>query len=189
MEAPIAEIKPNIKKAFILNIMFVGAIVFLIISSLVYIHSIVGLKVFIDAFKELGYNISPSSLLAYSIILTLFVTAILLILDYVALGKISYTIYPDKMVYSKNFFIMQISDKTIPFANITKISYERKIFLNSAKVIVELTGMKENKIEMNFIDNADNVVREIQNLIREYRARYYAQYSQDYRYQNIIEKY
>ena len=188
MEAPIAEIKPNIKKAFTLNLLIVGAIVILIIALLIYLNSVVGLDIFLDAFKEIGINISTASLLAYSIFIILFLTALLLISNYVTLGKVSYTLYPDKIFYNKSLFIAQITDKTIPYANITKISYEKKAFLNTAKIILELTGMKESKVELDFIDDADAVVRKIQELIREYRAKYYAQYSQDYRYQSIMDQ-
>jgi len=188
MEAPLAEIKPNIKKAFILNILIIGAVVILIIALLIYLNIIVGLDIFLDVFNEFGYNVSSASLLSYSIFFILFLTTLLLISNYVILGKISYTLYPDKIVYNKSLFIMRISDKTIPYANIAKISYEEKPFLNTAKVVVELTGMKEPKVELDFIDDAAEVVRKIQDLIREYRSKYYAQYSQDYRYQNIMDR-
>jgi len=189
MEAPIAKIKPNIKKAFIFNIIIVGGIVLLIIVLLIILHRLVGLDLFLDVFNQLGFEISTTSLLFYSIFAVIFVTGLLLILNYVALGKISYTLYPDKIVYSKSFFILHISDKTIPYANITKITYENKPFLNTAKIIFELTGMKENKTEVDFIDNAEEIIRKIHELIRNYRANYYARYSQEYRYQNIMDKF
>lgn len=189
MEAAIAEIKPNIKKAFILNIMIIGVAVILIIAMLIFLNSVVGLDVFLDSFKELGINISTAVLLSYSIFSILFITGLLLILNYVTLGKIRYTLYQDKITYSKSLFIMQISDKTIPYANIAKITYKNKPFLNTAKIILELTGMKESKIELDFIDDAEEVVGKIQELIKDYRANYYAQYSQNYRFQNIIDRY
>lgn len=189
MEAPIAEIKPNIKKAFLSNILLVFVIVALIIGTLIYLNSVVGLDIFLDSFKEIGVVISPSSLLFWFISLILFFTILSLILNYIALGKITYTFYPDKMVYGRSFFIMQLSDKTIPYANIAKVSYESKSFLNTAKVGLDLTGMKESKIEIDFIDDAQEVVKRIQELIANYRANYYAKYAQDYRYQNIMDRY
>lgn len=188
MEVPIAEIKPNIKKAFILNILIVGIVVILIIALLIYINSIVGLGIFLDLFREFEIIISPAILLAYSIFIILFFTVVSLVLNYVTLGKISYTLYPNKMVYSKSFFIMKISDKTIPYANIAKISYEKRPFLNTAKVIIELTGMREDKVKIDFMDDAAAVVRKLQELVREYKSKYYAQYSQEYRYQNIMDR-
>lgn len=189
MEAPIAEIKPNIKKAFIANLLFVFSIVALVISTLIYLNAVVGLNVFIESFKEIGIIISPSSLLFWFIVLILFFTALLLILNYISLGKISYTIYPDKINYSRSFLIMQISDKTIPYANIAKVFYENKSFLKTSKVVLELTGMKESKVEIDYIDDAQELIRKIQELVSNYRANYYAKYSQDYRYQNIMDRF
>lgn len=188
MEAPLAEIKPNIKKAFIRNILIVGGIVFLVIIVLLCLNSVVGLSIFLDVIGVLGIVISPLAVLAYFIFFVLFFTALSLILNYVTLGKIGYTLYQDKMVYSESFFIVHISDKVIPYANITKISYEKKPFLNTAKIILDLTGMKQDKVTLNFIDEAEEVVSKLQELVREYRAKYYAKYSQEYRYQNIMEQ-
>jgi len=189
MEAPVAEIKPSIKKAFILNIMIISGVVLLIIVLLIILESLVGLDLFLDVFKEMGLNVSVTSLLLYSIFITIFITVLLLIMNYVSLGKVRYTLYPDKIVYSKSLFILQIHDKEIPYQNITKITYEKKPFLKTSKVCFELTGMKENKITIDFIDNAEEVVQKIQELIREYRAKYYARYSNEYKYQNIMDKF
>ncbi len=189
MEAPIAAIKPNIKKALISNIIFVLGIVILIIGSLIYLNIIVGLDIFLDTFKGLGINISSSYLIFWFVFFVLFFTSLLLLLNYANLGKIEYTLYPNKIVYTKSFFIIHIKDKEVPYGNIPKITYEKKPFLNTSKIIIELTGMKEKKIELDFIDTPEEVVRKIQELIKDYRAKYYAQYTQDYRYQNIMDKY
>lgn len=188
MEAPIAEIRPDIKKAFISNIFHVLVVVVLIVGTLIYLNSIVGLDVFLDTFALFGINISTSAVVFWFILLTLLFTTILLILNYVNLGKLTYTLYPDKLEYGKSFFILQTS-KVIPYANIAKITYKDKSFLNTSKITIDLTGMKESKLELDFIDNAEEVVGKIQGLIQNYKANYYAKYSQDSRYQNIIDKY
>lgn len=189
MEAAIAEIKPNITKAFISNLISVGVIVVLIIGVLVFLNEVVGLEIFLEAFGELGVTISAASLLYWSISLILFFTLLLLILNYINLGKVSYTLYPDKIVYSKIFFMTQLSEKIIPYPNITKITYEDKSLLKTSKIILELTGVKKSRMELDFIDNAEEIVKQIHDLITKYRANYYAKYSQDYRFQHIIDKY
>lgn len=188
MEAPIAEIKPDIKKAFLLNIMVVAGIVALIIASLIYLNSIVGLGIFLDTFREFGIVISAYSLLAYSIITIVLVTILILILNYVTLGKMSYTLYPDRVSCSQSLFIMQLKEESIPYANISKITY-KKNFLGASKISIELTGMKKAKADMDFIDDAEEVVKQLQELVQNYRATYYARYSRDYRYQGIMDKY
>jgi len=188
MESPIAEIKPNIKKAFLSNILFVSLIVAAVIATLVYLNNVVGLDVFIITFKEIGITISPSKLLAWFIIFILFITALLLILNYIVLAKISYTLYPDKILYGRSFFIVQLTSQEIPYSNISKVSYESTPLLHTAKVVLSITGMKRSKIEIEYIDNAPELVNQLQNLINTYRANYYAKYSEDYRYQNIMDQ-
>jgi len=188
MEAAVLEIRPNIKKAFISNILMVSVIVALIIGTMIFLNNVVGLGVFLEVFSQFGVEVSTSSVLMWFIILVFLFTALLLFLNYASLGKVRYTLYPDKLVYSKSFFIFEVDDKEIPYANIAKISYEKKSFLDASKVIVDLTSMKEDKLEMDFIDDAEEVVGKMQGFIRSYKARYYAQYSQDYKYQNIMEK-
>ena len=187
-DAPIAEIRPNVKKAFISNIFFVSLIVALIIGTLIYLNSLVGLSIFLDTFKDFGIIISPSVLLFWFIMIIIVFTALLLIMDYINLGKITYTLYPDRINYGRSLFIMQLSDKVIPYANIAKISFGEMTFLKTAKVRLDLTGMKGSSIDIDYIDNPQEVVEEIHRLVGEYKSKYYARYSQDYRYQNIMDE-
>ena len=189
MEGPVAEIKPSVGKAFTSNMIYVSVVVILIIGTLIYLNNIVGLGVFIDTFREFGVEISTARLLGWFIFVILFFTVLLLILDYVNLGKVRYVFYPNKLVYNKSFLIFQITEKTVPFSNITRVSHQKKQFLNTSKITIELTGMKEDKLELKFIDDAEEVLRELQDLIREQKARYYAQYTQDYGMQNIVDRY
>ena len=187
-EAPIAEIRPNIKKAFTYNILLVGGIVTALIITLVYLNNAVGLDVFVDTFREIGIQFSPISWLSRLIFIIIFFTALLLILNYVALSKTSYVLYPSKMVYNKSFFIVHITDKVIPYINIAKVSSKQKPFLNTSQIILDVTGMKQHKADLDFIDDADEVVEKIHELIKDNRARYYAKYTENYRYQNIMDQ-
>ncbi len=186
MDVPLAEIRPSVKKAFISNILFISGIVILIIAILLYLNAIVGLDIFLDSFKEIGVIISPQKLLMYSIFAIVSITVLMLLLNYVTLSKVYYTLYQDKIKYSKSLFIVQVKDQTIPYPNIARVSYKKKAFLNTSKITIDLTGMKENKVEIDFVDDVEDVVRKIQDLMREFRARYYAQYTQDYRMNNIM---
>ncbi len=188
MEAPVAEIKPNIKKAFISDIIVILVILVLIVGTLIYLNNVVGLGVFLDTFKEFGIEISTGALLGWSIFLLLFITTIILILDYVALGKSSYMLYLGKLVCTKNIFIIQLKEETIPYANIVKISFNKKSIVNTSELILELTGMKKDKVTIEFLDNAQQVAMQLQQLIRNYKSKYYAQYAQNYRYENIMDK-
>ncbi|MBW2989523.1 hypothetical protein KY358_04360 [Candidatus Woesearchaeota archaeon] len=185
-KAPLAEIRPNIKKAFTFNLLIVGGILALVISLLLYLHNAVGLGLFLDVFWQFGIEISPLAFLAYAIFIVLFITAFLLFLNYMTLGKTRYIFYRDRILYTMSFFVMQVTEKKIPYANITKVSYEEIPFFNSAKIIFDLTGMKERSVSFKFIDNPEEIVRNIHYLMTEYRSKYYAQYAQEYRMQNIM---
>ncbi|MBU0628679.1 MAG: hypothetical protein KKC75_05785 [Nanoarchaeota archaeon] len=189
MEAALAEIRPNVKKAFISNLVFVGITVTLIIGIVLYLNSIVGLDVFLDTFREFGIEVSASSIIRWFIFFVILFTVLLLIKNYASLGKVAYTLYPDKLVYSKSLLIFQVSAKEIPYQNIAKISYEKKSTLSAGKIVIDLTGIKETKMELEFIDNPEEVMKQMQDAINKYRANYYAQYSQDYRFQNIMSKF
>lgn len=179
MEAPVAEIKPDIKKAFLYNILRVAGVVALVVGTLIYLNIVVGLDLFLDSFAQMGITISTTSFISWFIFLIIFSTAILLILNYVNLGKLTYTLYPDKIVYNQSFFIMQTKDKTIPYANIAKITYKDRALLNTSKITIDLTGTNKPNIELDFIDDAQEVVGKIQELVRDYKANYYAKYAQD----------
>jgi hypothetical protein len=188
MDSAIAEIKPNINKAFLLNLLIVLAIVAGIIGLLVFLNMEVGLDLFVDTFQMVGIEINPQSLLWEAIGTILVVTSLLLIMNYVSLGKVTYTLYPDRIVYSKSFFIFQAGKKETPYGNVTKVYYHEKPFLNTAKIILELSGLRQSRMEMDFMDHPGEVAARLQELIREYRSKYYAQYSQQYRLDSIMDR-
>lgn len=185
-EAPIAIIKPNVKKQFILNLLFVFGVVSLIVVMIVYFETTVGFDVLFGSFEAIGVSLSPGRPITYAIFLTIIFGSIFLILNYLTLSKIHYTLYKDKLVYAKSMFFAHIPDLEIPFSNISKVTFQKKA-LNTGTITIELTGMKEPKVEMKFIDNPEEVVNRIHQLIQEYRARYYAKYTQEYKIQNIME--
>ena len=186
-DVAVAEIRSNVGKAFFLNLFFVGIIVVLIIGISIYLNTVVGLGIFLDGLKVIGVTISGKALLGYIVALTLLATVLILVLNYVNLGKMRVILYRNKLEYSKSLFVMQLSENEISFENIAKVSIEKKPFFNTSKIILGLNGLKQDKLEIDFIDDAEEVAAKIQELIKDYRARYYAQYTQNYRMQNIME--
>ncbi|MEA2036902.1 MAG: hypothetical protein U9O94_05300 [Nanoarchaeota archaeon] len=187
-EAPIAEIKPNVRNAFLSNFIVIAVIVALIILTLFYLNNVVGLDILVDTLEQFGIHITKAALLGGTIVLIIIGTAILMVMDYVAIGKSRYTLYKDRMVYSKNMFILQLKEEVIPYQNIVKITYQRKGILNSMDIILELTGLSIDKVEIAFVDNAKEVSEGILKLIGQYKSNYYAKFSQDYRYQNVMDQ-
>ena len=153
MDPPLSVIKPNIRKAFELNLLAIAGIIILAVLLLVFLNIMVGLDIFVDTFAMLGVRISVGAILANLTFLVFLTVGLLLTLNYIALGKITYTLHNDRIVYSQTFFIIHIHDKTLPYSNIAKMTYKRRPFIDTATINFELSGMKEKHMKMDFIDN------------------------------------
>ena len=185
----IAELKPNVKKLCMLSsieIMIVSAVT---IGFAIWLDSVINFNQLFEIFQEFGAPPAQSSvLLRWLILIAIGLTIIILILNYLTLGKVRYVFYEDKLIYYNNFLIMEISKTEIPYANITKVSVDQPNTIKNADIKLELTGMKKKDIILKFIDNAAKVAAGIQNIINKYRANYYAQYARDYTLQKTAER-
>jgi len=189
MEAPVARIKPNTFKAFATGLFFIIGGVLLLVSFIIYLNAAVGLSVFIIAFEALGMTVNPQAIVAWLIGLIVFFSVLITIMTYVSVANISLTLYPDKLEYATNFFIIQLKAKVIPFSSVAKVYASKGSLINSGKVVIDLSGSDEHSMTMDYIDNAPEVAAQIQALIQKHKANYYAQYAQDYRYQGIVDRY
>ena len=185
----VAEITPNVKKLCILSSIQIIIVAGAIIGFVIYLDSIVDFQSMLDVFKEFG---APTML--FSPVITWFIiggialTILVLVLNYLTLGKVRYVFYEDRLICYNNFLIMEVSRTEIPYANITKVNVDEPNTIKNANIKIELTGMKKKNVVLQFIDNAANVAAGIQNIIDTYRANYYAQYAQDYKMQQVAER-
>ncbi len=188
MGPPLEEIRPNLKKAFSHYFLRFMVIISGVIVAVIYLHLTVNLKIILDTFSYLGLNISLFSFLFFFITIVVLLGIILFISIYIATSKNKYLLCEDKIICYQNLFVIELGEKIIPFNNISRILIEKKSILNPEKIIIELTGMKKNKIELKFIENPVEVANKINNLIRNYRAKCYAEYYQQQRIDNILRK-
>jgi len=184
----IAEITPNAKKLCILSSIEIVIVSALIIGFIIYLDSIVNFDSLFQTFQQLGApKILASSFLSWFVIIAAVLTAAVLVLNYLALGKVRYVFYEDQLACYNNFLIMQISEIIIPYKNIIGVSVDKPNTVNNADITIEMTGMKKKSQILKFIDNAAEVAGEIQKILDNYRANYYAKYAQEYRLQQIAE--
>jgi hypothetical protein len=184
----IAEVTPNVKKLCFLSSIYIILAAGAIIAFLIYLDNVIHFNTIFDVFKELGApRMYFSTILTWAVIGAIGVTILILILNYLTLGKVRYVFYEDRLVCYNNFLIMEISRAEIPYTNITKVSVDKPNTIKNANITIELTGMKKKNVILKFIDNAANVAAGIQNIIDTWKANYYAQYSQDYRLGKIAE--
>lgn len=186
-------LKPNIKKIFSKNIFSVVGAVLLIIIVLSVVNWFFGLDIFLAPFETWDVSINPSKILLYAILTIVAVTIFLLIGNYLVTRNVRYEFYQDKLILYKNLFLIFIKSKEIPYQNITKISYNNdsifnKIF-NSGTIVLDLSGMKESKVELEFIDNVTENVKYIQGIVQEFKSIQQAKFTEDYKIGEILGKY
>ena len=91
-----------------------------------------------------------------------------------------------------NALLVLINSSEIPYQNVIRISYNNNGIFNSifdsGTIVLELSGMKENKVELEFIDNVEQITQYIQNIIRKFRSIQQAQFSENYRIGNILNR-
>jgi len=94
-------------------------------------------------------------------------------------SKKQYVFYPDRIEMYDNFLIFNISQKTIPLANVVSVNAEQegeaKLF-GMGKIVLQLTAMKDQKAELEDIDKPEYYIPYIQNLINQLRARFDTEY-------------
>lgn len=184
----IAEITPNVKKLCLISSIQIIIIASIITGFVVYLDSIVHFNTLFELFEEFGApSMTFSPIVRWFSIIAAAFTVIILILNYLTLGKVRYVFYEDRLICYNNFLIMEISETEIPYANVSKVVVEQPNTIKNADISIELTGMKKTSQKLRYIDNAAKVAASIQEIINTWRANYYAQYTQDYTLQQTAE--
>ena len=185
-------LRPNIKKIHLKNLSTITGIVFLISVILLMLHLSVGLDIFLLVFEAFDITINPSMVLLSAVVGILTISALLMLGNYLAARNLRYELYQDKLIIYRNALLVFVNSKEVPYQNIVKISYNNNgIFnslFNSGTIVLELTGMGENKVELQFVDNIQQTTQYIQNLIREYMNIQQAQFTENYKIDNILNR-
>ncbi len=191
---PIPEVKPNIKKVFLMNVIEVFFAALLIVLVFIVLLKILGG----DFLNEIlaGFDIVIDINLKYVIwwftLAIVVVTVIVLIINYFNLGNLRYEFQLDRIVYYDSMLFVLINKKEIPYGNITRIHFDYEGFLNSffntGTITIELSAMKEKEFKMEFIEHAEQVAKYIQRRIRDYKSRYYAKRTEEYKIDNILDR-
>ena len=165
----------------------------MVIGILWIINLQVGLGIFLDVLKVLGFVIEPSSVLYYSVLFVLAVTCLLLLGNYMANAKLRYEFYQNKLVAHLNSALVLSNSREIPYANITRVLFNNKgtfnSMFNSGTIVLEMSGTENEKMELKFIDNVENAVQSIQNAIKEFASVQQAQFTENYRIDRIMNRY
>lgn len=190
-------LKPNIKKIFLKNTFNVLGIALLITIIILLLHFTVGLGIFLIPFESIGVTVDTSRLLLSAISSVFVIIIFILVANYLITQKVKYEFHFDKIIFYENHFLY-LKKKQIPYLNIIKVLYNdegifNKLF-NSGTIVLELTGMKEAKAELEFIDNVEQNVKYIQNLIKKSRLKHVypihdPQFDEAHRIKKILDQY
>lgn len=185
-------LNPNIKKIYLKNLFTVAGAVFLIAGFLLMLHLTIGLDVFLFVFEVFNIEIDPLPLLLFAILGVVSISIFLLLGNFLVAKNTRYEFYQNRLILYKNTLLVFTETKEILYQNIIKITYNKDgIFnslFNSGTIILELTAMKEGKAELEFIDNIEQTVQYIQKIITEFRNIQQAQFAENYKIGNILNK-
>lgn len=158
---------PNLKKVFFIKftkILLWAALVPLFAYML---NLIVGLDTFLivlEAFK-IKLDISIINISVTFIVAALFLALFSGFLDCIPLIGINYKFYKDKMTVARK----ESNLKEVPYKNISRVTYDNnglfKTIFKSGTITLELTGLKDKVIKLEFVDNADQLSAYIQNFM------------------------
>jgi hypothetical protein len=192
-QAQFQTLKPNIKKIFFKNLFSIAGSVALIIGILLVFNWLVGLDIFLVTFEAVGIDIDSYAILLYLILVIVMVSIFLLLGNYLVARNLRYEFHQNKIIVYTNAFLVFINSKEIPYQNIVKISYSYNGIFNKlfdyGTIILDISGMKEDKIQLEFIDNVEQTVQYIQNLMRGFMYTQQAQFTENYKIDNILNRY
>jgi len=182
IEPEFRTIKPDLKKVFIKNLVIILTSVLSIILLLLFLNWQIGLDVLVEVLSVLNMAVDSMQLMLDIIILLVVAGGAMLIGNYLVEKNVRYEIYKDKILFYETTALVFIGSREIPFQNIVKISYSREgmidKILDSGTIILDLTGMKDTSVKLEFINDTEKTVQYLQNLVREYSQQQQMRYTE-----------
>jgi len=193
MENILYELTPNIKKAFMFSIGKVLVVAGIFLGGFYYLSSMGIFDIFIELLNEMELDVTQNFINISFPVGVSFVALVAIGLNYMSLHKVRYVCYVDHISIYRNFMIFQVSETNIPYWNIKGIEtdnagMENKLF-NTGAIRIEASGTKKGFVKLEYIDYPEQVELKIQEIIRNFKANYYADYIKKQRIKSIAEQY
>ncbi|MBI4440227.1 hypothetical protein HY638_04615 [Candidatus Woesearchaeota archaeon] len=156
------EIKPDVRGAMAVQGMKVLGPVLAVLAVYVMMKALGILKIFSDA-KEVLPGFFPSFGNLGMLLMAMIAVAITAVLwiSYSGAKGTRYLFFPEKMVVCKG---ASDEGKEIPYSGITRVTMKKYPLLGVGKITLELSGLDEQKMEMDFIGNPFEVSKYIEGL-------------------------
>jgi len=193
LAVPIKEFRPNYKKIFVRTLIIMIIVLILIIALLIFFNNQVGFDTFTGIFEELGMTVNPSEVLVYTIAIAFFIILALLLGSYLNSKNVKYVFYNNKFVFYETQALILMNSKEVPYQNITKIYFNNNGLMDKllgyGDIFIEISGMKDNALKLDCIDDVEDTVQYIQRILYEYNAYNQMRFEQNQRIGNIMSRF
>jgi len=180
------EIQPSRKKILAYYAMWVILIAGGIIGFIIFVITTIPIDAVTEGFDAIGIELEGPKIgpqvIGLGTVVALFVFLIVFGTKFDR-----YEFNPEEVVHFKNFFFANTGQEEIHYTNVATVTYE-KSFLGTGTINLGLTGLEKDKYSIKFINNPAEASKQIQSLINEARQREYANYAQQQRYDQIVNR-
>ena len=191
--APIGEIRPNLKKIFLKNLITILIFLLVLIGLGIYLEIQVGFDSFAPIFETFQIVIDPTQLIIYTVVILFFLAFFLLMGSYLASKNVRYVLYDDKIVFKTTQALIMVNSAQIPLQNITRVYYKSDSLMNKllnyGDIYLEISGMREGNIKAECIDDVKNTTEYIQRLLNEFHSFQQMRYQQNQNINTIMRKF
>ncbi len=184
---------PNAGKEFLKNLISIFVIVIIIIGLLIYMQTQVGTGLLEDVLSAFEIQISAGIITLGLSLLFIIGAAALLLFNYMSIKNQKYLLCNDRIEYAGTQALIMIQKETIPFQNITRITFSNEGIMNKllscGEVKIELTGMKIPSITLESIDGPDRLTELIQQKVNQYNMQRQMQFQEQKKIEGIMRKF
>ncbi len=185
-------VKPRVWMLILSSVAKILGVALLIIGIVIYLNYEVGLDVFKVPLDTLGVSVNGSRILLFFILAVVGLSLLMALLNYLAVKGVRYELYPDKITLYRTIGFVLVKSRDIPYSQVSRVYSVKGGFFNSlfntGNVAVEVSPSMR-KEELEFIGDNEAVAATINNLVKQYGMQRQAAYSEQYRINNIVERY
>jgi len=185
MDEKLYEIKPNLKKAFWSGVLRMTIIAGIILGLFYYLKSLGIFEVFLELGTEVGFEIPITTINIVVLVIAALVVLIGTLFTYLRWSQVRYVCYNDHLSLYKSFMIYQIKEIQILYWNIKSVALDPK---QLKSIRVEAGGLEKGFVKLEYLDNAAEAVAAIQELIKRFKASYYADFYKQQKIEKIQEQ-
>ncbi len=186
--------RPNLKKVIIETLVKISAIVTLIIAILVMLEFTAGLDTFMSIPESFGVEIVVNfpQVLLWGFITLVVISTFVLLGVYISMQSRNYAFFDNRTEISTPSMLIFNNTKQVAYKNIVKVYVQEQSFFdgifNTGTIVFELTGLAQKELSFSFIDEPDQVVVNIQDILRTYQLRTQAEFTERHKIDGLLER-